>query len=76
MCRRRIRVYGVTKCLAEPAPLPTGPSSGPCIVKDTPLPASVRTLLATAPASEGVANWKSKEESGCSVLPLVRPFRA
>ena len=34
-----IRVYGVTKCLAEPDPAPTGPACGPCLVKGTKLPA-------------------------------------
>jgi hypothetical protein len=61
-----IRVYGVTECLAEPKPLPTEPSGGPCLVKGTKLPASVRTLLATAPASDGVARWRWREESGCN----------
>ena len=61
-----IRVYGVTECLAEPTPLPTAASSGPCLVKGTKLPASVRTLLATAPAADGVARWSWKEETGCN----------
>jgi hypothetical protein len=52
-----IRVYGVTECIAEPADPPPG-TSGPCLVVDTPLPASVRTLLATAPASDGVVSWR------------------
>lgn len=51
-----IRVYGVTECIAEPADPPPG-TSGPCLVVHTPLPASVRTLLATAPASDGVVSW-------------------
>jgi len=51
-----IRVYGVTECIAEPADPPPG-TSGPCLVVHTPLPASVRTLLATAPASDGVVTW-------------------
>jgi hypothetical protein len=51
-----IRVYGVTECIAEPAD-PAPGTSGPCLVVHTPLPASVRTLLATAPASDGVASW-------------------
>lgn len=51
-----IRVYGVTECIAEPAdPLPG--TGGPCLVVHTPLPASVRTLLATGPASDGVVGW-------------------
>lgn len=54
--RVEIRVYGVTECISEPAnPLPD--TSGPCLVVHTPLPASVRTLLATAPASDGVVSW-------------------
>jgi len=51
-----IRVYGVTECIAEPADPPPG-TSGPCLVEHTPLPASVRTLLATVPASDGVVSW-------------------
>jgi hypothetical protein len=51
-----IRVYGVTECIAEPADPPPD-TSGPCLVVHTPLPASVRTLLATVPASDGVASW-------------------
>lgn len=51
-----IRVYGVTDCIAEPAN-PAPGTSGPCLVVHTPLPASVRVLLATAPASGGVVSW-------------------
>ena len=51
-----IRVYGVTECLAEPAD-PSPGTSGPCLVVHTPLPGSVRTLLATAPASDGEVSW-------------------
>jgi len=51
-----IRVYGVTECIAEPAD-PAPGTSGPCLVVHTPLPASVRTLLATVPASDGVVSW-------------------
>lgn len=51
-----IRVYGVTECIAEPInPLPG--TGGPCLVVHTPLPPSVRTLLATARASDGVVSW-------------------
>lgn len=62
-----MRVYGVTKCLAEPAVLPTIVSSGPCLVEHAALPAAVRTLLGTAPAESGVIRWHWTEESGCSV---------
>ncbi len=58
-----IRVYGVTDCIAEPADPPPG-TSGPCLVVHTPLPASVRTLLATVPASDGVVSWTWTQESG------------
>jgi hypothetical protein len=51
-----IRVYGVTECIAEP-PDPAPDTSGPCLVEHTALPASVRTLLATAPASDGAVRW-------------------
>ena len=59
-----IQVYGVTECIARPAdPLPD--TSGPCLVEHTPLPSSVRTLLTTAPASDGVVSWTWTEETGC-----------
>jgi hypothetical protein len=45
-----IRVYGVTKCFAPP-------EGGPCLVEHTPLPASVRELIARAPASKGRVSW-------------------
>lgn len=51
-----IRVYGVTDCIAEPAN-PAPGTSGPCLVVHTPVPASVRTLLATAPAPGGLVSW-------------------
>ena len=60
-----IRVYGVTECLAQP-PNPSPATSGPCLVEHTQLPASVRRLLATAPASEGSASWTWSEETGCN----------
>jgi len=61
-----IRVYGVTKCIAAPkAPAPG--TSGPCLVTGTPLPASVRTLLGTAPASNGVVSWSWREGTGCDI---------
>ena len=51
-----IRVYGVTQCIAKPAD-PSPGTSGPCLVVDTPLPGSIRTLLGTAPASDGAVSW-------------------
>jgi len=60
-----IRVYGVTECIAEPADPEPG-TSGPCLVVHTPLPESVRTLLATAPASDGTVSWAWTEETGCN----------
>jgi hypothetical protein len=61
-----IRVYGVTECIAEPSN-PAPDTSGPCLVEHTPLPASVRTLLASAPASDGVVSWTWSEETGCNI---------
>jgi hypothetical protein len=46
----------VTTCIAKPAS-PSPDTSGPCLVEHTPLPGSVRTLLATAPASHGEVSW-------------------
>lgn len=51
-----IRVDGVIECISEPAD--PGPGThGPCLVVRTPLPASLRTRLATASASDGVVSW-------------------
>jgi hypothetical protein len=61
-----IRVYGVTECLAKPGDPPPD-THGPCLVERTPLPASVRTLLATAPASDGVASWTWTGTFDCEV---------
>jgi hypothetical protein len=65
-----IRVYGVTKCIAEPAN-PSPGTSGPCLVVRTPLPASVRTLLGTAPASDGVLSWTWTQVADECGGPLV-----
>ena len=61
-----IRVYGVTECLARPAS-PSPDTRGPCLLERTPLPASVRTLLATAPASDGVASWTWTGTFDCEI---------
>lgn len=61
-----IRVYGVTECVARPAN-PSPGLYGPCLVEHTPLPASVRTLLATAPASDGVVSWTWTGTFDCEV---------
>jgi hypothetical protein len=61
-----IRVYGVTKCIAAPKD-PTPDTTGPCLVTGTLLPASVRTLLGKAPASDGAVSWSWTEETGCKV---------
>ena len=61
-----IRVYGVTRCIAEPRD-PAPDTSGPCLVTGTPLPESVRTLLGTAPASKGAVSWSWTEETGCDI---------
>ena len=59
-----IKVYGVTECTARPKD-PAPNTTGPCLVTGTPLPASVRTLLATAPASEGAVSWTWTGEFEC-----------
>ncbi len=64
-----IRVYGVTECIAEPAD-PAPGTNGPCLVVHTPLPASVRRLLATAPAPDGAISWTWTEEGGCDPSPF------
>jgi hypothetical protein len=61
-----IRAYGVTACLARPAD-PSPDTSGPCLVTHTLLPASVRTLLGTAPASDGVVSWTWTGTFDCEI---------
>jgi hypothetical protein len=61
-----IRVYGVTECVAMPAN-PSPNTSGPCLVEHTPLPASVRSLLATSPAKDGVVSWTWTGTFDCEV---------
>ena len=61
-----IRVYGVTECLAKPAN-PAPDTTGPCLVEHTPLPESVRTLLATGPASGGEVSWTWTGTFDCEV---------
>jgi hypothetical protein len=45
-----IRVYGVTECI-------NNVDSEPCLVLHTPLPDSVRDLVAKAPAGDGSTGW-------------------
>jgi hypothetical protein len=61
-----IRVYGVTECIGEPAS-PKPDTAGPCLVVHTPLPASVLTLLAMAPAANGTVSWTWTESPGCDI---------
>ena len=63
-----IRVYGVTACIAMP-PSPGEGADGPCLVEHTPLPESVRKLIAKAPASTGKISWtwRNWENIGSSV---------
>jgi hypothetical protein len=61
-----IRVWGITKCLAEPAHPKPG-TSGPCLVKGTRLSKSVETLIATAPASAGKVTWTWRSQEGCNL---------
>ena len=63
-----IRVYGVTVCIGMPAS-PAEGALGPCLVEHTPLPATVRRLIAKAPASTGKVawTWRSWDDIGGSV---------
>ncbi len=70
-----IKVYGVTKCIAEPKN-PRPESSGPCLLTGTPLPASVRTLLGTAHASDGALSWSWTVETGCDFGLANEPDKA
>jgi hypothetical protein len=60
----KIRVYGVTECIGRPNH-PAPGTSGPCLVVGTPLPASVRTFLAKAPASDGLVRWSWRGTFEC-----------
>lgn len=69
-----VRVYGITECLARPAKPKPG-TGGPCVVKGTKLPAAVRTLLATAPASRGTVSWSwTQDDGGCDIYPEGWPL--
>lgn len=48
-----IRVYGITRCLLAREHA----GSGSCVGRHTPVPGSVRKLIARAPASEGSVSW-------------------
>jgi len=61
-----IQVYGVTECVGRPENPDPG-TNGPCLVEHTPLPASIRSLLATAPASDGVVSWTWTGSFDCEV---------
>lgn len=61
-----IRVYGVTECVARPAN-PAPDTSGPCLVEHTPLPTSIRSLLATARASDGAVSWTWTGTFDCEI---------
>lgn len=61
-----IRVYGVTECLARPGK-PAPDTHGPCLVEHTALPGSLRTLLATAPASDGSVSWTWTGTFDCEI---------
>lgn len=66
-----IRVFGVTECLARPEHPKPG-AHGPCLVKGTNLPSSIRTLLAKAPASAGWVSWSwTEEDEGCNPSDAV-----
>jgi hypothetical protein len=64
-----IRVYGVTKCLSKPKNPKPG-TSGPCLVKHTLLPSSVRVLTDTAPADAGEVSWITPTYSECGGSPV------
>ena len=67
-----IRVYGVTECLAMPAHPEPG-AGGACLVEHTALPASVRRMLATAPATAGRVSWSWKQWTGCGDFGISSP---
>ena len=66
-----IRVFGVLGCPAVPKHPKPG-ASGPCLVKGTKLPSSVRALLAKAPASAGWVSWSwTQDEAECDPFAPV-----
>lgn len=48
-----IRVFGVITCPAKRTP-----SNRPCVTDSTPLPAKIRELLVTGPATDGSISWE------------------
>jgi hypothetical protein len=67
-----VRVFGVTECLAMPAnPAPS--THGPCLVEHTRLPASIRVLLARAPAANGVVRWSWRGDYDWGDYPASDP---
>ena len=58
-------MFGVTACLPK-----VEKNHSPCLVRNTPLPASVRDLLAKAPASKGRVSWTwpNWENAGGAVM--------
>lgn len=65
-----IRVWGVTECLSEPED-PQAGTSGPCLVRHTALPESVRTLISTVPASAGKVTWTWHTLGECNPQDLI-----
>jgi hypothetical protein len=57
-----MRVYGVTECFGVEGDPGWAERGGPCLVEHTPLPASVRELIAKAPASAGTVSWTCPNE--------------
>jgi hypothetical protein len=64
-----IRVYGVTECLSEPGN-PSPGTSGPCLVEQTQLPASVMALATSAPATAGEISWIAPFYYECAGPPV------
>src|SRR3954469_1205088 len=60
-----IRVFGVTACLPR-----TKVDHAPCLAKGTPLPANVREMIASEPASKGRVSWTwpNWEDAGGAVM--------
>jgi len=60
-----VRVFGVTACLPK-----AKVDHAPCLAKGTPLPANVRELITSAPASKGRVSWTwpNWEDAGGAVM--------
>jgi hypothetical protein len=69
-----IRVYGVTGCLSATESAIERTGGGSCLIEGTAVPASMRVLIAKAPAADGGVSWTRPALAG--VIPVETGGRA